>query len=97
MAVGAAAADALLSGHEVKEALWRLGEQVATKAAADAPKKTGAAAASIQPQIDEDGRGVFVRVGPDADHFYLVFHEIGTSRMSARPFLRPALDAQYTL
>lgn len=32
------------------------------------------------------------RIGPDKAHWYGRFLETGTSRMSARPFLRPALD-----
>lgn len=81
----------------VKHALARVGQQVADKAAQGAPKASGAGAASITYEVDEDDRGAFVKVSWDRDHFYLAFHELGTSRMPARPFLRPALDAHYTL
>ena len=32
-------------------------------------------------------------IGPTDWGFYLAFHETGTSKMPARPWLRPALDA----
>jgi HK97 gp10 family phage protein len=35
-----------------------------------------------------------VRIGPDHDHWYGRFSEMGTSKMAARPFLRPAIDTQ---
>jgi HK97 gp10 family phage protein len=61
-----------------------------------APKSTGAGAASIHAELVQTYNGVYVaRVGWDRDHFYMMFHELGTSRMSARPFLRPALDRRY--
>ena len=42
--------------------------------------------------MDEDVDGAFVNVSWDNDHFYMLFHEIGTSKMPPRPFLRPALE-----
>ena len=85
----------LLDGPGVMAGLERVGEQVAKRAALTAPKATGAGAASIHAETAEDSRGKHVRVGWDRDHFYMLFAEVGTSRMSARPFLRPALDARY--
>lgn len=35
---------------------------------------------------------VTVSVGPSSRGFYGMFHEFGTSKMAARPFLRPAFD-----
>lgn len=35
-----------------------------------------------------------IRIGPDQDHWYGRFPETGTRKMSARPYLRPALDTQ---
>ncbi len=88
---------ALAASEDVKAALDRVGEQVADRAAQAAPKASGAGAASIHHVVGVDGDGAYAHVSWDRDHFYLGFHEFGTSRMSARPFLRPALDAQYNL
>ena len=76
---------------DVQKVLMDVGEQVAGRAAMAAPKATGEGARSIRPERV----GAVVRVSWDRDHFYLGFHELGTSRSPARPFLRPALDAQY--
>jgi len=38
------------------------------------------------------GTKATVRIGPDKEAFYGLFHEVGTKKMPARPFLRPALD-----
>jgi HK97 gp10 family phage protein len=73
------------------QALKGVGDKVAERAALAAPKRTGAGAASIHAEVVDDE----VRVGPDAEHWYLIFSEVGTSRAPARPFLRPALDGHY--
>lgn len=91
VALNSAAIAALEKGADVGRGLLRVGDQVATRAAGMAPRDSGAGAASIHAQAAGDE----VRVGPDAKHFYLIFHEVGTSKKSARPFLRPALDGQY--
>lgn len=61
-------------------------------ARADAPKKTGAGAASIhsEPVLVNGMPGV--AIGWDREHYYMRFHEQGTVRLPARPFLVPALD-----
>ena len=79
---------------DVTEVLMKIGEQVAGRAAMDAPKKTGEGARSIHP---EKGKNGDVNVGWDRDHFYMLFSEVGTSRQPARPFLRPALDSTYDI
>ena len=76
---------------DVMALLMGVAENVVERARQAAPKRTGEGAASIHAE-EVDGE---VRVGWDRDHFYLGFFELGTSKMSARPFLRPALDAQY--
>ena len=81
----------------VKAGLGRAGDQVADRAASLAPKRTGAGAASISAEMGEDGDGAYDRVTWDAAHYYMFFQEVGTSKMSARPFLRPALDGSFTL
>lgn len=91
-----AAIAALGASAEVERAIQRVGDQVADRAAQAAPKDSGAGAESIHAEIVEGFGGVKnARVSWDSDHFYMLFHEVGTSEMSARPFLRPALDGQY--
>lgn len=81
----------------VGAALRDVGDQVAERAAAAAPKDSGEGARSIRAELSDDRGLPVVRVSWDRAHFYMLFHEVGTSRKSARPFLRPALDAQFTL
>ena len=40
-----------------------------------------------------DREGFYCDVGPNKGAFYLAFIEWGTSKMAARPFLRPAIEA----
>ena len=52
---------------------------------------TGFLLGSVQaqePQLNGHGGEVAVTVGAE----YAIYHEMGTSRMAARPFMRPALD-----
>jgi HK97 gp10 family phage protein len=81
----------LLESEGVMGGLERVGEQVAQRAASAAPKDTGAGAASIH----AERVGAEVRVGWTPEAFYMLFSEIGTSVMAARPFLRPAADGKY--
>lgn len=90
---------------EVEELLYEVADEIAETARQLAPKDDGDAAASIHaevhrghnpdahaatytPETDEP----MAYVGWDQDHFYLLFHEIGTEDLPARPFMRPALD-----
>jgi HK97 gp10 family phage protein len=82
---------------DAKRILENLGEQIAQDAKAAAPRDTGAGAESIQHEVGEDADGAYVRVSWDRDHFYMFFHEVGTSRKSARPFLRPAATKRRNL
>lgn len=75
--------------------LENVGGQVAERAAQLAPKRTGAGAASIHAEAEVDGESAVAKVSWAPEFFYLYFHEMGTSKMSARPFLRPALDGTY--
>ncbi len=84
-------------GTGVRRALERLGDQIAADARTNAPKDTGAGAASIDYEVGDDDKGAYVRVSWDADHFYLLFAEVGTSTRSARPFLRPAATKRRAL
>jgi HK97 gp10 family phage protein len=76
----------------VREELERQGEKVADRARARAPRASGAGAESIHAEIVKVGSAFQIRVAWDREHDYMFFHEVGTSKMPARPFLRPALD-----
>jgi hypothetical protein len=55
-----------------------------------APVRTGALRASIG--VDEIGRGVWrIHAGRGLPDGRAVFNELGTSRMRAQPYLRPAV------
>ena len=82
---------------EVTAGLKRAGDRVAAAAAATAPHRTGAGAASIHAETVLAAGGWQVHVGWDQLHDYMRFHERGTRYMPAEPFLVPALDRYATL
>lgn len=53
--------------------------------------RTGRLRGSITWRIGQDGESPYADIGTAV--FYAPFVELGTSRMQARPFLRPALEA----
>lgn len=53
--------------------------------------RTGRLRGSITWRLGSDAQGVFADIGSAV--LYAPYVELGTSRMEARPFLRPALDA----
>jgi HK97 gp10 family phage protein len=53
--------------------------------------RTGRLRSSITWRLGEDAKGVYADVGTNVH--YAPFVELGTTRMRARPFLRPALAA----
>lgn len=79
---------------DVTSALDDAGRGIADRARVLAPKRTGAGARSIHHEIGQDPGGPFVRVSWDRRHFYMSFHEFGTSEQNATPFLRPAAEHQ---
>ena len=95
--INLAALQELERSPEMRAALGRFGAGVARRAAVNAPKRTGAGAKSIDHEVGYDARGLWVRISWDRPHFYMSFHELGTSEITARPFLRPALYAQDTV
>lgn len=71
--------NALMSGAEIVQSAF----------SAAAPRRTGQLAGDIQ--ISKQGRQKFsVRVGPGIAGFYGRYLEYGTSKMAARPWMRPA-------
>jgi HK97 gp10 family phage protein len=75
---------------DVTSSLEKIAKAVVRDAQAAAPKRTGAGAKSITHEYGHDQDGPFQRVSWDRRHYYMQFHEFGTSRMNAHPFLRPA-------
>lgn len=61
-----------------------------------APVRTGALRASIG--VDEVGRGIWrIHAGRGLPDGRAVFNELGTSKMRAQPFIRPAVYRQRAL
>lgn len=77
----------------VSEALRGAAEIVREEASRRAPRRTGTLAKSItlgQVKVEKDGASV--DVGPDKTGWYGRFVEMGTVKMAARPYLRPAAE-----
>lgn len=88
-----AALNALLRGPSggVAKDLARRALSVDRTAKRLCPVDTGRLRASINWRLEADARGLLAIVGTDVE--YAPYVEFGTSRMSAQPFLRPALEA----
>jgi len=85
-----------VQGRVLLEALKRAAQPVIEDAARLAPRRRAAGVAAslvIEVVRGADG-GKTIAVGPDPAHFYGIFLEFGTRHMPARPFMRPAWDAQ---
>lgn len=80
----------LATDPKVREVTRQAAENVAARARARAPKATGAGAASIHVEEFHKPGDTQFRVSWDKEHFYMLFHEVGTEQIQARPFLRPA-------
>lgn len=83
------------SGNIVKEAATAGAEVIAEEAQRLAPKDTGLLSESIdeQPKRLQVGRAQ-IDIGPSREAWYGQLLEKGTSKMPAKPFLRPAFDSQ---
>lgn len=79
------------------EALLAGAEVVNKEIVRNAPEKTGRAKQFLKVSKVTKEKGIkVVKVGisreDNSEAFYLKFHEYGTSKMSARPFMRPAFE-----
>lgn len=83
---------ALVRDESLRRELLASGGQIAAAAAADAPRRTGAGAASIHPEAVFEDAAWTVRVGWDQLHYYMRFHDLGTRYVPAQHFLEHALD-----
>lgn len=79
------------------EALLAGAEVINKEMVKNAPVKTGHAKQFLKVSKVTKEKGIkVVKVGiskgDNSEAFYLKFHEFGTSKMSARPFMRPAFE-----
>ena len=77
---------------DLRAHLEQLAKAAAERAQQLVPVKTGALRDSIEGVVDYDQRGFVGRV--DAHDFKAGWVEFGTVRRAARPFLRPAIEAE---
>lgn len=71
--------------------LKKQGIKVQRRAKQNAPVDTGRLRSSIAEELGREGSDLVERIGTDVE--YALFQEVGTSKMAAQPYLRPALDA----
>lgn len=87
---------AFLRSGDVRDLVMRKAHSVAARARQLAPDDplTGAPdiKSSIGVELEETPRGIVARVR--ASDWKAHFHEFGTVKMPAHPFLRPALEAE---
>lgn len=84
--------DELVRSPELRGHLEKLAKNAADRAKQLVPVDTGDLQDSIEGVVDFDRRGFVGRV--DAHDFKAKWIEFGTVRRPARPFLRPALEAE---
>lgn len=79
----------------LESAVTEGGRVVADEAGPNAPKLTGVLGESIEVETTQSSRTIAsVVVGFLKRAFYGKFQELGTSKMAANPFLRPAFDSK---
>lgn len=81
------------AGKALSKAAMAGAKVIVSAAKARAPVRTHKLQESITAEVTEKSRDhVEAKIGPGKSGFYGMFHELGTSKMPARPFLRPVLD-----
>lgn len=75
----------------VLEGMDRVGQFCAERASANAPVYRGVLRASVTYKIEAHGEVVEAIVGVGRKAFWAWFQELGTRKMAASPFLRPAV------
>ncbi len=83
-----------MAGH-LEEAVLAGAEIVRQAASANAPMRTGTLATNIVKELDKKSKKgeTAAKIGPNKKAYYGLFVELGTVKMSARPFLFPALES----
>ena len=76
----------------LRDALRAAARPVVASAKSKVPVRTGKLQRGIQQRVHVGAGSADALIGFDRKQFYGRFIELGTSKMSARPFLRPALD-----
>lgn len=76
-----------------KKALQEGGEVLRREISSRAPRDTGKLADNIMKSGVKTKDGMdYIEVGPSKKVFYSLFLEFGTTKMSARPFIVPAME-----
>lgn len=76
----------------LRDALRAAARPVVASAKTKVPVRTGALKKGISQRVSVKGSKAEAIIGFRRKDFYGRFIELGTSKMSAKPFLRPALD-----
>jgi HK97 gp10 family phage protein len=76
----------------LRDALRAAARPVVASAKTKVPVRSGKLQRGIQQRVSVRTGSADALIGFDRKQFYGRFIELGTSKMSARPFLRPALD-----
>lgn len=76
---------------KVLDGMDRVGQFCAERAAANAPVYRGTLRASVTYKVEAHGEAVEAIVGAGRKAFWAWFQELGTSKMAAHPWLRPAV------
>ena len=76
------------SREAIEAALEAMGMQCVNYAFLKCPKDTGRLANSIDKQVSPDEQCVYIGTNVE----YAAYVEMGTSRMTARPYIKPAIE-----